>query len=46
MEYNEDKPFLEDPDPTDAARKVLGDKIAKYKTKFREGHNFDDAHKE
>ncbi len=46
MEYNEDNPFLEDPEPTDAARKALGDKIANYKTKFREGHNFDDAHKE
>jgi len=45
MEYNEDNPFLEDPEPTNAARKVLGDKIAKYKTKFREGHDFDDVHK-
>jgi len=45
MEYNDDNPFLEDPEPTDAARKVLGDKIDKYKTKFREGHDFNDTHK-
>lgn len=45
MEYSENKPFLEDPEPTEAARRVLGDKIEKYKTKFREGHNFDDTGK-
>jgi catechol 2,3-dioxygenase-like lactoylglutathione lyase family enzyme len=45
MEYTEDNPFLEDPEPIDAARKVLGDKIEQYKTKFREGHDFDDTHK-
>ena len=45
MKYDEDDPFLEDPEPTDAARKVLGDKLEKYETKFREGHNFDDTTK-
>lgn len=45
MEYSENKPFLEDPEPTEAARRVLGEKIEKYKTKFREGHNFDDTGK-
>jgi catechol 2,3-dioxygenase-like lactoylglutathione lyase family enzyme len=45
MEYTEEKPFLEDPEPTDAARKVLGDKIDNYKSIFREGHNFDDTAK-
>jgi catechol 2,3-dioxygenase-like lactoylglutathione lyase family enzyme len=45
MEYNEVNPFLEDPEPTDEAIKVLGDKLENYKTKFREGHNFDDTAK-
>ena len=45
MEYNEENPFLEDPEPTNAACEVLGDKIEKYKTKFREGHNYDDTAK-
>ena len=43
MKYDKDEPFLEDPEPTETAREVLGDKLDKYKTKFREGHNFDDA---
>lgn len=45
MEYNENKPFLEDPKPTAAACKVLGDKQEKYKSIFREGHIFDDTAK-
>lgn len=43
LEYNENKPFLEDPDPTVAARAVLGEKMDKFKTQFREGHDFVDA---
>ena len=43
MDYREDKPFLEDPDPTDVAKNVLGDKLEKFKSQFREGHDFVDA---
>lgn len=43
LEYSEEKPFLEDPDPTVAAREVLGDKMDKFKAKFREEHDFVDA---
>ncbi|MDT8397053.1 MAG: VOC family protein [Pseudomonadales bacterium] len=43
LEYTENTPFLEDPNPVREAVKVLGDKMEKYKTKFREGHDFVDA---
>lgn len=43
LEYSENKPFLEDPQPTKAAINVLGEKITHYKTQFREGHDFVDA---
>lgn len=43
MEYNEEKPFLEDPEPVAEARRVLGAKIEAYKVKFREGHDFVDV---
>ncbi|WP_281301948.1 MULTISPECIES: VOC family protein [unclassified Iodidimonas] len=42
IEYHEDKPFLEDPEPLDEAVKALGNKLSDYKTQFREGHNFVD----
>lgn len=43
MDYTEDKPFLEDPNPTQIAKEVLGEKLEKFKTQFREGHDFVDA---
>ena len=43
MEYTENKPFLEDPNPTKAAREILGGKLDKFKVQFREGHDFVDS---
>lgn len=42
LDYTEEKPFLEDPNPTEKAREVLGVKLEKYKTQFREDHDFVD----
>lgn len=43
LEYHEERPFLEDPEPLEGAVNVLGDKLAKYRTQFRDGHDFVDA---
>lgn len=39
---SEEEPFLEDAEPVPSARAYLGDKMEKFKVKFREGHDFVD----